>query len=481
VAEGEAGGITQHIGAYQVEVDGKRITFLDTPGHEAFSQMRARGAQVTDIVVIVVAADDGVMPQTAEAIQHAQAANVPIIVAVNKIDLPDANPDRVLSDLTSHEIVPEAYGGAVPTVNISAKTGENLQGLLESILLVSEIEVDPKADPHGRAQGTVVEAKMEKGLGPIATVLVQQGTLRVGDVVVAGTSFGKIRAMNDDKGGKVTKAGPSTPVEIVGFGAVPNAGDRLEVVKDEREARAIVDRREQRLREDRLGQRNMVSLEDLYKRMREGATKELNVVIKGDVQGSVQAVRTALEGLGNDEVRVRVLSTGVGAIGENDILFAAADKDGDASSSLVVGFNVGVGGGAEKKAEQEHVQVRTFTIIYELIDAVKEAMIGLLEPVYEEAPLGRAEVRALFRLPKGTVIAGCYVTDGLLRRGAKVRVLRGRDLLHTGDIDTLRRIKDDVREVQSGYECGLTVRDFNNIQEGDLLECFEMREVPREL
>ncbi len=471
----------QHIGAYQVEVDGKRITFLDTPGHAAFTAMRARGAEVTDIVVIVVAADDGVMPQTEEAIQHAKAAQVPIIVAVNKIDLPDANPDRVLSDLTRYELVPEAYGGNVITANISAKTGEGLQDLLENILLVSEAEVDPRADPHGKARGTVVEAKLDRGRGPVATVLVQQGTLRVGDAVVAGEHYGKIRTMNDDKGNKAAKAGPSMPVEIIGFGSVPRAGDRLEVAKDEREARTIAERREQRAREDRLTQRSMVTLEDLYRRMREGAVKELNVVIKGDVQGSVEAVRDALEQLENPEVRVRVLTAGVGPVSENDILLAAADNGAEPGGALVVGFNVGVTPGAQSKAEQEHVDVRTYNIIYGLIDDVKSAMVGLLEPVYEEVPLGRVEVRALFRLPRGTAIAGSYVTEGMVRRGAKARLLRGRNLLYTGEIDTLKRLKDDVREVQAGYECGLTLRDFNDIQVGDVIEVFEMRQIPREL
>ncbi len=481
VAAGESGGITQHIGAYQVETDGKRMTFLDTPGHAAFSAMRARGAQVTDIVVIVVAADDSIMPQTEEAIQHAREAGVPMIVAVNKIDLPDANPDRVLTDLTRYEIVPEAYGGDVPTVNISAKNGDGLNDLLENILLVSEVVVDPKADPHGKAQGTVIEAKIDKGRGAVVTVLVQQGTLRMGDVVVAGEHSGKIRTMNDDRGGKVNKAGPSTPVEIVGFGAVPSAGDRLEVVKDEKEARAVAARREQRAREERLDTRNLVTLEDLYKRMREGEAKELNLVIKGDVQGSVEAVRDSLEKLGTEEVRVRVLSAGVGPISENDILLAAADKDADTSNSLVVGFNVGPASGVEKKAEQEHVQIRTFTIIYDLIDAVKEAMVGLLEPIYEEVSLGRAEVRQLFKLPGGRQIAGCYVQDGLVRRNARARLLRGGNVIHTGDIDTLKRFKDDAREVQTGYECGMTLRDSNDIQVGDTIECFEMRQIPREL
>jgi len=481
VAGGEAGGITQHIGAYQVETNGKRITFLDTPGHAAFSSMRARGARVTDIVVIVVAADDGIMPQTEEAIKHAKSANVPIIVAVNKTDLPDANPDRVLTQLTEHELVPEAYGGDVVTAPISAKTGAGLQELLESILLVSELVVDPKANPAGNAQGTVVEAKIDKGRGAVVTVLVQQGALRRGDVVVAGEHMGKIRAMTDDKGVEVKVAGPSTPVEIVGFGTVPGAGDRLEVVKDEKEARAVIARRVERGREERLDTSSRVSLEELYKRMREGEAKELNVVIKADVQGSVEAVREALEELGNEEVRVRVLHSGVGPVGESDVLLAAADKDQEEKNSLVVAFNVGTATGADKKAEQEHVQVRSYTIIYNLLDDVKRAMLDLLPPIYEEIELGRAEVRARFRLPSGVAIAGCYVTEGLVRRNAKARLLRGGSLLSTGNIDTLKRIKDDAREVQAGYECGLTIRDWNDIAEGDAIECFEMRQIQREL
>jgi len=481
VATGEAGGITQHIGAYQIETDGKRITFLDTPGHAAFSAMRARGAQVTDIIVIVVAADDSIMPQTEEAIRLAKEAGVPIIVAINKIDLPGANPDRVMTDLTRYELVPEAYGGDVQTVNISAKQGEGIQDLLDTILLLSEVVVDPKADPHGPAEGTIIEAKIDKGRGAVATVLVQQGTLRTGDVIVAGIFFGKIRAMSDERGGKLVKAGPSTPVEIIGLNGVPDAGDRIEAVKDEKEARSLAQKRETQLREQRLGTGNLVSLEALYHTLRFGAVKELNVVLKGDVQGSVQAVRDALQELGNEEVRVRILSTGVGPISDNDVLLAAADKDQDVKNSLVVGFNVGTAGGAERKAEQEHVQIKTYSIIYELIDAVKDAMVALLPPIFEEANLGKAEVRALFRLPGGRSIAGCYVTDGLIRRNAKARLYRGKELLFTGDIDTLKRFKDDQREVQTGYECGLTLRDFNDLAEGDIIECFEMRQIPREL
>jgi translation initiation factor IF-2 len=422
------------------------------------------------------------MPQTEEAIKLAKEANVPIIIAVNKIDLPGADPDRVLTDLTRYELVPEAYGGDVQTVNISAKKGEGIQELIDTILLVSEIEIDPKADPHGPAEGTVVEAKVDKGRGVVATMLVQSGTLRTGDVIVAGAFFGKIRTMTDERGTKLVKAGPSTPVEIIGLNGVPDAGDHIRAVKDEKVARSLAQERDIQLRTERFGgSSGRVSLEDLYKTLRFGEIKELNVVIKGDVQGSVQAVRDSLLQLGNDEVRVRVLTTGVGPISDNDVLLAASDKDQEIKNSLVVGFNVGTSGGADKKAEQEHVQIKTFSIIYELIDAVKLAMLALLPPIYEEVNIGKAEVRALFRLPGGRSIAGCYVTDGLIRRNSKARLFRGKDLLFTGDVDTLKRFKDDVREVQNGYECGLTLRDFNALAEGDTLEIFEMREVPREL
>jgi translation initiation factor IF-2 len=421
------------------------------------------------------------MPQTEEAIKHARDAGVPMVVAINKTDLPDANPDRVMTDLTQYEIVPEAYGGETQTVNISAKTGEGISDLLDTLLLVSEVEVDPKADLHGKAQGTVIEAKLEKGRGAVVSVLVQQGTLRRGDIVVAGEHYGKIRAMTDDRGNEVKVAGPSMPVEIVGFASVPIPGDRLEVVDSEKEARAIAERREERARDERLNTRSTVTLEALYRQLREGAAKELNVVIKGDVQGTVQAVRDSLEQLGNEEVKVRILQTGIGPISDGDILLVSSDKEADESNSLVVGFNVGIAPGVERRAEQEHVRIRTFTIIYELIDFVKAAMVDLLEPIYEEAALGRAEVRARFRLPGGRAIAGCYVVDGIIRRNAQARLRRGDEVLFTGAIDSLKRIKEDAREVSTGYECGLTLRDFNDIAEGDIIECFEIRQIPREL
>ena len=481
VVDGEAGGITQHIGAYQVEIDGKRITFLDTPGHAAFSAMRRRGTSVTDIVIIVVAANDSVMPQTEEAIQVALKAKVPIIVAVNKCDLPEANPDKVLTDLTRYELVPEAFGGNVPTVNISAKTGEGIPELLEAILLVSEIEVDPKADPHAKMRGTVIEAKVDKGRGTVATVLVQQGTLRQGDNVVAGGVFGKVRGMTDERGTKLVKAGPSSPVEIIGMTGVPDAGERIEVAKDEKEARALAQRNEIRIRDTRLTAGGKLTLEQLYAQLHSGPIKELNLVIKADVQGSVQAIRESVEPLGNAEVRVRVLSTGVGPISDSDVLIASADHQADAKNCLVVGFNVGTAGNAVKKAEAEHVQIKIFSIIYELIDAVKYGMLALLPPIYEEAALGKAEIRQLFRLPGGRSIAGSYVLDGVVKRNSSVRVYRGKEMLHDGPVETLKRFKDDQREVATGYECGITIRGFNDLQVGDILEVYEMREIQREL
>lgn len=481
VADGEAGGITQHIGAYQVEADGKRITFLDTPGHAAFSAMRKRGAGITDIVIIVVAANDSVMPQTEEAIKVALEAKVPIIVAVNKCDLPEANPDRVLTDLTRYELVPEAFGGTIPTVNISAKAGTGIDDLLEAILLVSEIEVDPKADPHAKMQGTIVEAKLDKGRGAVTTVLVQQGTLRQGDVVVSGSVFGKVRGMTDERGNKLVKAGPSSPVEIIGLNGVPEAGHQIEVAKDEKEARAIAQRNEVRLRDQRLNQTGKLTLEQLYRQLRSGPIKELNLVIKADVQGSVQAIRDSVEPLGNEEVRVRVLQASVGPISDGDVLLVSSDHEADAKNCMIVGFNVGLTGNAVKKAEQEHVQIKTFSIIYELIDAVKDGMLALLPPIYEEAHLGKAEIRQLFRLPGGRSIAGTYVLDGVIKRNSSVRVYRGKDMIHDGPIETLKRFKDDQREVASDYECGITLRGFNQLEVGDVFECYEMRQIQREL
>ena len=482
VADGEFGGITQHIGAYQVEVDdpdgkGKKraITFLDTPGHEAFTAMRARGAQVTDIAVLVVAADDGVMPQTQEAIQHAKAAGVPMIVAVNKIDKEDANPTRVLTQLTEYDVMPEAYGGDVQTVEVSAKENLGLDDLLEKILLVTDAEIEPKADPTVAATGTIIEARLDKGTGPVATVLVEQGTLKMGDSVVAGATFGRIKAMMDDRGQRIKSAGPAFPAVLLGLNAVPNAGDRLEVVKDEKTARQMAEERTSEERSERLAARRPVTLEDLQRQIKQGEVKELNLIIKGDVQGSIEAIRQSLEKIDHPEVRVHFIASGVGPVGKADVDLAAA------SEALIVAFNVRPDTEAARLAEAEHIEIREYRVIYDLIDDVKKAMAGLLDPIFEEAALGKAEVRAIFKLPRaGGIIAGCYVTDGRLQRGASVRVRRGRALAFEGKIDTLRREKDDVREVAQGYECGVLVPDYDPA-EGDILECYEMRKIERTL
>ncbi|MGC4043787.1 MAG: translation initiation factor IF-2 [Armatimonas sp.] len=435
VTSGEAGGITQHIGAYQIEHSGKRITFLDTPGHAAFSSMRRRGASVTDIVVLVVAADDSVMPQTEEAIKITKEAGVPMIVAVNKIDKEGADPARVLTDLASrYDVIPEAFGGTVQTVEISAKAGTGINELLDTIQLVAEVEVDPKADPNAKPQGIIIEAKLDKGRGAVATVLVQQGTLRKGEVVVAGAMFGKIRIMTDDKGEPQVKAGPSSPVEIIGLSGVPEAGDKLEVVKDEKEGRSLAAQREQERRETRLDTRGTQTLEKLYSELRFGKAKELNVVVKADVQGSVQAIRDNISDLGNEEVRVRLLRADVGPISESDVLLVSSDREQTEKNSLIIGFNVGMAGAVEKKAEKEHVQIQTFSIIYQLIDAVKDAMLALLPPIYEEHVIGAITVRQKFKLPGGRAIAGSYVDDGIVRRNARARVFRGKEMIHEGEI-----------------------------------------------
>lgn len=481
VAAGEAGGITQHIGAYQTERNGQKITFIDTPGHAAFSSMRARGASVTDIIVIVVAADDSIMPQTEESIRVAKEAGVPIIIAVNKCDLPTSNPERVLTDLTRYELLPEAYGGDIQTVNLSAKTGEGIDALLDAILLVSEAVVDPKADPNGKVRGTVLEAKLERGRGTVATVLIQNGTMKLGDVVLAGIEFGRARVLTDDAGKPMKTAGPSYPVEIIGLSGTPMAGDSVEVVKDEKEARRLAAERDVVRREEKFDVGGRQTLEQLYHVLRFGAAKELNLVIKADVQGSVQAIRESLEPLGNEEVRVRILHAAVGPISESDIQLVSSDRKADDKNCLVIGFNVGTAGAIERKAEKEHVRIRNYKIIYELIDAVKEAMLNLLPPIFEEHITGHGVIRQMFKLPGGRQIAGIYIDKGYTKRSFKVRVFRNGELTHTGDIDTLKRFKDDVREVQEGYECGLTIRDYNDIIEGDQFEFFEMRQIQREL
>ena len=474
VTEQEFGGITQHIGAYQVEVNGKKITFLDTPGHEAFTAMRARGASVTDIAVLVVAADDSVMPTTLEAIDHARAANVPIVVAINKIDKENANLERTRQQLAENNLVPEDWGGDTVTVPISAKQGTGIEELLEMILLVAEV-AELKGDASGLARGTVIEAKLDKFKGPVATVLVSKGTLKVGLPVVAGEAFGKIKAMFDDKGQKVTKAGPATPVEILGLSTVPNAGDPLVSIKDEREARQIAEARQMENRQDRMDSSQRITLEDLYRQIREGTVKDLNVVLKGDVQGSLEALRQSMEQLATDEVRVRIIHIGVGAISESDVILAAA------SNAIVLGFNVKVLPEAQRASEVEKVEIRTYQVIYELLNDVKGAMVGMLEPVFEETLLGKAEVRKLFRLPGGGSIAGSYVTEGKVQRNTEIRVIRNAEVIYTGKLTSLKHIKEDVREMAQGFECGLMVDGFNAFQEGDIVESFTQKQIARAL
>jgi translation initiation factor IF-2 len=469
VAQREAGGITQHIGASVVEVDTsegkKKLVFLDTPGHEAFTAMRARGAQVTDIAVLVVAADDGVMPQTVEAINHAKAAGVPIIVAINKIDKPGANPDRVKQELTQHGLIPEDWGGDTIMVPVSAKTGQGVDELLEMIALQSEL-MELKANPNKPARGVVLEAKLDKKRGPVATFLVQNGTLKVGDAVVAGLYAGKIRAMFDDKGRQIKEAGPSMPVEVLGLEDVPLAGDKFYVVESLEKAREIAQKRQELARESALEKEKKVSLEDLFSQVKSGEVKELNVVLKADAQGSIEAIRKSLEELSTDEVKVNVIHSGVGPITENDIMLAAA------SNAVVIGFNVRPDSAARKAAEKEKVDVRTYRVIYEIVDEIKKAMEGLLEPEEKEVYLGSAEVRATFKVPKVGTVAGCYVKDGVIRRNANVRLVRDGVVVYEGKISSLKRFKEDVREVAAGYECGVGLENFNDIKVGDVIECY---------
>ncbi len=476
VVEGEFGGITQHIGAYQVEVEHegekRKITFLDTPGHAAFTAMRARGASVTDIAILVVAADDGIMPQTIEAIHHAQAADVPIIIAINKIDKPDANPDRIKTQLTEHNLVPREYGGDVECVNVSAKMKTGLDDLLEYVLFQADV-MELKADSHAKPTGVIVEAKQEIGRGAVSTVLVEQGTLRVGDSVVCGLAHGKVRAMMNERGERLNKATPATPVEIIGLNIVPSAGDKLEAVKDERTARTTAEHRQQLQRTNRLASSRRVTLEDIATRIRDGEVKELKLIIKGDVQGSVEAVIGQLQQIEVEEVRMRVLHSGVGNIGENDIMLASS------TDSIVIGFNVKVDSQAQAAAEREKIDVRTFNIIYELTESVERAMKGMLAPIYEEFALGKATVRATFRTPKGVIIAGCYVTEGKITRNAQVRVIRNKEVIHTSKIDSLKHIKEDVKEMAQGFECGIVIADFTDVKEEDTIEAFEMRQIER--
>ena len=474
VTASEAGGITQHIGAYQVEIKGQKITFLDTPGHEAFTAMRARGAQVTDIAVLVVAADDGVMPQTIEAINHAKAAGVPIIVAINKIDKENALPDRVKQELTEYGLVVEEWGGETIAVPVSAKARQNIEQLLEMILLVAEMR-ELKANPNRLAMGTVIEAELDKGKGPVATVLVAKGTLNVGDIILAGSAFGKIRAMVDDKGRRVKKAGPSMPVEVQGLNEVPQAGEVFHVVEDEKHARQVATARSNERKAEEARQTTKVSLEDLFDRIKEGEVKELNVIIKADVQGSIEALKQSLLRLSTSEVRVNAIHGGVGAITETDIMLAAA------SNAIIIGFNVRPDSNTKATAEMQGVDIRLYRVIYDAIEDVKAAMTGMLDPDFKEVVLGKAEVRQVFKVPKVGTVAGSYMVEGKITRASKVRVLRDGVVIHEGSLESLRRFKDDVREVMEGYECGIGVANFNDIKEGDFIEAYIMEEVKREL
>ena len=472
VTASEAGGITQHIGAYTVSLNGEKITFLDTPGHEAFTAMRARGAQVTDIVILVVAADDGIMPQTKEAINHCKAADVPMIVAINKIDRPGANVDRVKQELTEHGLVSEDWGGDTICVPVSAKTGENLESLLEMVLLTAEMQ-ELKADPNRKAKGTVIEAKLDKGRGAVASLLIQNGTLNVGDSILVGSTYGRIRAMFDDRGKKIKSAGPSIPVEILGLSEVPAAGDRFIVCKDEKTARNMADLRKQKIKADSHQASNRVSLEDLYSQIQEGKVKELAIVVKADVQGSVEAIRQSLEKLSTDDVKVRVIHGAVGAITETDVTLAAA------SNALVIGFNVRPDGNAMVQSEKENIEIKTYRIIYDAIEDVKSAMIGMLEPEYKEVVNGKAEVRMTYKISNVGTIAGCYVTDGKIVRNSEIRVIRDGIVIFESTLASLKRFKDDAKEVAKGYECGLSVEKFNDLKEGDVIESFTMEAIKR--
>ncbi|MGI6035801.1 MAG: translation initiation factor IF-2 [Limnochordia bacterium] len=472
VAASEEGGITQHIGAYQVEVKGKKITFLDTPGHEAFTAMRSRGAQVTDLAVLVVAADDGVMPQTIEAINHARAAEVPILVAINKVDRPQANVDRVKQQLAEQGLIPEEWGGDTVCVPISALRREGLDDLLEMILLVAEMQ-DLKANPHRLAKGTIVEAQLDRGRGPVATVLVQHGVLRVGNPIVAGSVHGRVRAMFSAKGERVDEAGPATPVEVLGFNDVPTAGEILLALDDEREARAIAEEYAQTARQEGWSRTSRLTLDDLNVKIKAGEVKQLNLVVKGDVQGSVEALRQSLEKLSTPEVRVNVIHGGVGGVSKSDVNLAHA------SEAIIIGFNVRPDPTARKLAETLGIEILLYRVIYQAIDDIKAAMEGMLEPEYKEVVLGQAEVRALFKVPNVGIVAGCYVTEGRILRSAQMRVLRDNVIVYEGNIASLKRFKDDVREVASGYECGIGLERFNDLKEGDVLEAFRMEEVKR--
>ncbi len=474
VAEGEAGGITQHIGAYQAKYDNKKITFIDTPGHEAFTAMRARGAQLTDIVILVVAADDGVMPQTVEAINHAQAAGIPIIVAVNKIDKANAQPDRVKQELTEHSLVPEEWGGNTICVNVSALKGENIDELLEMVNLVSEVE-ELKANPDRVADGVIIESELDRGRGPIATVLVKNGTLKIGDYIIAGSITGRVKALLDEHGERVEKAEPATPVIVLGFDDVPKAGDYVRVMEDEKKARDLAERRQEKKKEERLKTDSKVSLEDLYRNIQEGEIKELNVIIKADVQGSIAALETSLMNIESDEVSVNIIHTGVGAINETDVNLASA------SNAIIIGFNVRPGTNARKAAEKEKVEIKTYRVIYKVIEDIRNAMSGLLEPEYKEIVVGRVEVRDTFKVPDVGIIAGAYVKEGEVNRNDYVRLIRNGKIIHEGEISSLKRFEDDVREVKEGYECGIGIDNYNDIKVGDIIEIYRYKEIERSL
>ncbi len=469
VVSGEAGGITQHIGAYKVQCNGEDITFLDTPGHAAFTAMRARGALATDIAILVVAADDGIMPQTVEAISHAKAAEIPIIVAINKMDKPAANPDKVMQELTEYELVPEAWGGDTICVPVSALKHDNIDTLLEMVLLVAEMR-DLKANPNRLAKGTVIEAKLDKGRGSVATVLVQNGTLKMGDIIIAGTAVGKIRAMSDDKGRKLKTAGPSTPVEIIGLAEVPQAGDNFFVVEDERLARELAD---QRKNDQKLAAQNQykVSLDDLFSRIQEGNMKDLNIIVKADVQGSAEAVKASLEKLTNEEVRVRVIHNGVGGINESDVMLA------EASGAIIVGFNIRPDANAKASAEKANVDIRLYRVIYDCIEEIEAAMKGMLAPKFKEVVLGTAEVRQTIKVSGVGTVAGCYVKSGKMVRNASIRLIRDNVVIFEGALASLKRFKDDAKEVLENFECGLTIENYNDIKEGDMVEAYEMQEI----
>ncbi len=470
VASGEAGGITQHIGAYQVQIKGKPITFLDTPGHEAFTSMRARGAMVTDIAILVVAAEDGIKPQTVESINHAKAAGIPIIVAINKMDKPEANPERIKQQLTEYELVAEDWGGDTIICPISAKTGMGIDNLLEMVTLTAEM-AELKANPNRAASGTVIEARLDKGRGPVATLLVQNGTLKLGDIIIAGTAVGRVRAMVDDKGQRLTEAGPSVPVEITGLGEVPGAGNTFNAVADERLARELVEQRKAEEKAKLNAPIQKVSLEDLFSQIQAGEVKDLNIIVKADVQGSAEAVKSSLEKISNDEVRVRVIHSGVGAINESDVMLASTSK------AIIVGFNVRPDAAARDSAARNNVDMRMYRVIYDAIGEVEAAMKGMLAPKFREALIGHAEVRQTYKVSGVGTIAGCYVQDGKIQRGCQVRIVRDGVVIHEGELSSLQRFKDAVKEVASGYECGIGIEKFNDIKDGDIIECFVMEQI----